>query len=61
MSSQLPLGAAPPAAPTKLQEAMMTVDPQPSVIIQHLDGGAGGVQELPPPYIGEPKVDEGKC
>ena len=60
MPSQLPLGAAPPIEPLKHQEAMMSVEPQPSVIIQHLDGGAGDVQELPPPYIGEPKVDEGK-
>lgn len=44
-----------------------TLEARPSVIIQHLDGGSGGVQELPPPYMArsvastsaaEPEVQE---
>lgn len=50
--SQLPLGAAPSLASRKHEKALGS-DAHPSVIIQHLDGGTGGVQELPPPYIGQ--------
>ena len=46
--SQLPAGAAPPTKTGWYEEQTS----QPSVIVQHIDGGTGGVQELPPPYIG---------
>lgn len=48
--SQLPSGAAPPTKAGWYDESSS----QPSVIVQHLDGGSGAVQELPPPYIGDP-------
>ncbi|KAK7679062.1 hypothetical protein QCA50_018006 [Cerrena zonata] len=53
--SQLPPGAAAPLTSMKHYKAVES-DTGPSVIIQHLDGGSGGVQELPPPYIGQPNV-----
>ncbi|KAK7679061.1 hypothetical protein QCA50_018005 [Cerrena zonata] len=46
--SQIPSGAAQPTKAGWHDEA----NPQPSVIVQHLDGGSGAVQEVPPPYIG---------
>ena len=47
-SQELPAGAAPPTKGGWYEERAS----EPSVIVQHIDGGTGGVQELPPPYIG---------
>lgn len=58
-SSQLPPGASPAATPG-LSMASLDPDVQPDIIIQHHDGGAGVVHELPPPYIDRSAGGAGK-
>ena len=47
-SQELPASAAPATKGGWYEERAS----QPTVIVQHVDGGTGDVQELPPPYIG---------
>lgn len=48
--SRLPSGASPPVTPGL---GLQTFEPsiRPSIVIQHVDGGSGEVQEIPPPYV----------
>ncbi|KAK7679063.1 hypothetical protein QCA50_018007 [Cerrena zonata] len=48
-SLYLPPGASPPVTPG-LDPNAIAPSRNPSIIIQHVDGGSGGVQEIPPPY-----------
>lgn len=55
-SSQIPSESVPPSTPGAYDQPPES-DVRPSVIIQHLDGGSGGVQELPPPYMDRSNSD----